>query len=535
MSTLFLHETHPYPSVRFRWVYCQLDYLGKCLPGRIRRALDELPQTLDGTYERTLQEIDDANWEFAQRLFLCVAVASRSLYVEELAEFLAFDFRAGPVPKYCEDWRLEDPLEAVLSTCSTLLAVVNINNSYKSHIFNYPDNYPVVQFSHFSVKEFLTSTCFAEKSDTISRRYHVSLTLAHTLVAQACLGTLLHFDENVTRDRLKDFPLVEYAARNWVNHALSSDVSQYEEGMKQLFDANRPHLTVWLWIYDPIRPHDVDTRAETPLPLLRTPLHYAAFCGFHTVVKCLADQHPQYVHSRAVDDQSTPLHLASRAGHVEVAKVLVGSDHGADVTAQDKDGLTPLHKASTVEMVRFLIEHGADATARDKRASTVLHCAVGRENVDLAQFLIGHSADVTARDMNGLTPLHIVSRSRNVDLAMLLIEYGADVTALDAAGETPLLKASHCQSGNMDFIWLLVEHGADVKAQRNEGWTPLHGASLNGNLELARFLVEHGADTTAQTMVGETPLHSAIDFGNVDLVHSSSSTVLTLQPRAITG
>src|SRR5712691_1973777 len=154
ISTLFLHETHPYLSVRFRWVYCQLDYLGKSLPGRIRRALDELPQTLDGTYERTLREIDDANWEFSRRLFLCVAVASRPLNVEELAEFLAFDFRAGPVPKYREDWRLEDPLEAVLSTCSTLLAVVIVND-YEFHISNNHDNHPVVQFSHFSVKELL--------------------------------------------------------------------------------------------------------------------------------------------------------------------------------------------------------------------------------------------------------------------------------------------------------------------------------------------------------------------------------------------
>jgi hypothetical protein len=80
-------------------VYCQLDYLGKCLPGRIRHALGELPETLDETYERTLQEINDTNWEFARRLLLCVAVVSRPLRVEELASFLAFDFEAGQIPK----------------------------------------------------------------------------------------------------------------------------------------------------------------------------------------------------------------------------------------------------------------------------------------------------------------------------------------------------------------------------------------------------------------------------------------------------
>ena len=106
-------------------MHCQLEYLAGCLPGCIRHALDELPPTLDATYERTLQEIDGRNWEFVRRLLHCVAVVSRPLRVEELAEFLAFDFNAGQIPTYHEDWRLEDPVEAVLSTCSTLLSLVN--------------------------------------------------------------------------------------------------------------------------------------------------------------------------------------------------------------------------------------------------------------------------------------------------------------------------------------------------------------------------------------------------------------------------
>jgi hypothetical protein len=171
-------------------VYCQLEYLSDCLPGRIRQSLDELPATLDGTYERVLREIKDTNWEFARRLLLSVAVVARPLRVEELAELLAFDFKAGQIPRFREDWRLEDPLEAVLSTCSTLLSLVHVDNS------------PVIQFSHFSVKEFLTSSRFAEKRDTISHRYHISMTPAHTLVTQACLGILLHIDESITQDSL---------------------------------------------------------------------------------------------------------------------------------------------------------------------------------------------------------------------------------------------------------------------------------------------------------------------------------------------
>jgi len=58
-------------------------------------------------------------------LFQFVAVASRPLLVEELAELLAFDFEVGPIPKIHEGWRLEDPADAVLATCSSLFIIVD--------------------------------------------------------------------------------------------------------------------------------------------------------------------------------------------------------------------------------------------------------------------------------------------------------------------------------------------------------------------------------------------------------------------------
>ena len=224
-------------------MHCQLECLARCLPERLRHALDELPLALDEVYECVLQEIDGIDWEFARRLLHCVAVAFRPLRVEELAEVLAFDFDTGPIPKYHKDWRLEDPVEVVLSTCSTLLSLVEAEDSQ------------VIQFSHFSVKEFLTSVRFAEKRSTISSRYHVSMTSAHTLVAKACLGILLDLDKDVTSDTLLEFPLAKYAAEHWFNHARFEGVSQHiKPGMLQMFDPRKAHLAVWLWICDPTIP-----------------------------------------------------------------------------------------------------------------------------------------------------------------------------------------------------------------------------------------------------------------------------------------
>ncbi|KAH9015402.1 hypothetical protein EDB85DRAFT_2295638 [Lactarius pseudohatsudake] len=73
----------------FRWVYCQLEALRYCFPANVRRALEELPKSLDDTYERILKEINNANREHSYRLLQCLTVASRPLRVEELAELLA--------------------------------------------------------------------------------------------------------------------------------------------------------------------------------------------------------------------------------------------------------------------------------------------------------------------------------------------------------------------------------------------------------------------------------------------------------------
>jgi len=63
---------------------------------------------------------------------------------------------------------------------------------------------------------------------------------------------------------------------------------------------------------------------------------------------------------------------------VDIVRFLV--ELGADVTAQDKDGSTPLHQASNsgeVDLARFLVEHGADATALTKQGR--LRCIRRRE------------------------------------------------------------------------------------------------------------------------------------------------------------
>ena len=202
---------------RFRWVFCQLAALRHCLPPSLRKTLEELPETLDGTYERVLRDINKTNREHARHLLQCLTVALRPLRVEELVEVLAIDFDVsshGGIPQLNPNWRWEDQHQAVLSTCSSLITIVEDGDSQ------------VVQFSHFSVKEFLTSDRLACLSENVSC-YHILLEPAHTILAQACVGVLFLMDDRVNEDNVGDIPLVKYAAQHWFDHARFENVSSH--------------------------------------------------------------------------------------------------------------------------------------------------------------------------------------------------------------------------------------------------------------------------------------------------------------------
>ena len=460
-----------------------------------------------------MEEIDEQNWEYAHRLFQCVAAASRPLRAEELAEFLAFDFDAGSTPEFLASWRSEDPEHEVLSICSTLLVVVK-------PLFSPP----VIQFAHFSVQEYLTSARLAKTKDTVSR-FHVSITLAHTIVAKACLGVLLHFDETIIRDRLEDFPLVKYAATHWFDHARFENVSsKVEDGMKRLFDPRKMHFAIWVWIYNPEHPRRLWRRFERRVAAKTKPLHYAAFCGLHDVVTFLIVEHSQDVNARSFRRWETPLLVAVRMGHVEIAQLLL--KHGADTEARDTAYNSPLEMVTVkgqVELAQVLLEHGADANVQDKERCTPLYWASQFGQLAVAQVLLSHGADVTAQCMYNQTPLHL---AKDEEVARLLLEHGADANALDINHRTPLHYVSGL--GRMGLTQFLLERGADANARDTNNSTPLHSACnpvykcyIFGDVEylgIVRLLLEYNSDVHARDDEGQTPFMRAMAEGRDNIM-----------------
>ena len=450
-----------------------------------------MPKTLDEIYGHTLLAIAEEKREYAQRLFRCLTVSIRPLRVEELAGILAVDFDEAALPTFKAAWRSEDSEEALMSVCSSLIAIVDRGD------------YQVVQFSHFSVREYLTSERLAKSEEGLSY-YHILPEPAHTIFAQASPSVILQLDDKIDRNTLSHFPLAPYAAQHWVDHARFTNVSSHiQDIIERLFDPTKSHFSAWVWLYDidhywkkPLSGSEIHpTRPKA------SSLYYAALLGFRGLAAHLITSHSQDVNSRG-GFYITPLHAASVKGHLDVASLLL--ENVADPNSRDNRDIAEL-----------LVESGASLDVRNGPEWTPLHMACENGKLDVARFLIGRGSNINSRENNGRIPLHMASHMGHLDIARLLLDCGSDVNARDFRDWTPLHFAS--QKGHLGLVRHLIDRRADLNAQEEDHWTPMHFASSYGYLEIVKLLVERGACVDSRNDKKETPLDRAAKKGFYDI------------------
>lgn len=488
--------------------------------------------------------------------------------MDELAEVLAIDISAiGGTPKVNETLRWEDQEQAVLSTCSSLIVIVEDRG------------YRLVQFSHFSVKEFLTSDRLSASTVDGLRYHHIRLETAHTIMAQACLGVLLRLDKSMNKQTIRSFPLADYAGNYFGDHVeFESVLSHVTGGVEDLLNPDKPSFYMWIWLQigdwycNRLKKSTASREFEffsdlRPLPQYPpriSPLYYVAALGYLCLARHIVLKRPQDL--RTKDDKGcTPLHNAVLLGRDEVSQLLIG--HSIDLGDRDIEDRTLLHMAtfkglSTV--VRMLLEHDGPfkvpVNARTKEGQTALHLALRHHHPSIVALLLEFDADVDVEDSNkttplllalrmsysmfqtaqlllergasvhvrdeyGRTPLHLASQSNLPSVVASLLKFGANVNAQDHHKITPLLLASRSRS--IATIKVLLEHGADVYARDETGQTPLHFASKHNLSSAVALLLKFGADVDATEENGMTPLHFALQFAR-----TGATAQLLLQHRA---
>lgn len=90
------------------------------------------------------------------------------------------------------------------------------------------------------------------------------------------------------------------------------------------------------------------------------------------------------------------------------------------------DGMEPIEEA---------LKAGADVTAKDKLGYTPLHLAIKNKQIVLARKLIKmEGVDLNAKTNKGFTPMHVAAWKGELDIVSELLKAGADIAAKDTAG-----------------------------------------------------------------------------------------------------
>uniref|UniRef100_A0A8C6PNV9 Poly [ADP-ribose] polymerase n=1 Tax=Nothobranchius furzeri TaxID=105023 RepID=A0A8C6PNV9_NOTFU len=140
-----------------------------------------------------------------------------------------------------------------------------------------------------------------------------------------------------------------------------------------------------------------------------TPLHEAAAKGKYEICKLLLKHGADPTKKNR--DGNTPLDLV-KDGDTDIQDLLRGD--AALLDAAKKGCLARVQKLCSPENINCRDTQG--------RNSTPLHLAAGYNNLEVVEYLLEHEADVNAQDKGGLIPLHNAASYGADDIRALLID-----------------------------------------------------------------------------------------------------------------
>ncbi|CAG8956490.1 hypothetical protein HYFRA_00003876 [Hymenoscyphus fraxineus] len=533
----------------FRLVALQLDSLSTLRSAsNVRTALLKLPRTLDSFYERMLLDINESDKELARRALGWVSFAARPLTLCELAEAAV----ANPEePGLDLENGFFEP-EVILSILPAGLIQVyheqrGLGHS-KGQIRDSADTSSkgMVQFSHFSVKEYITS--YHDLGSTASFYYALPMP-THNFIAKICLAYMLWVGSRipeVTNESHTQFPLLDYSARCWQYHINFLEQEQNEHTMDKDFVAlamkflcyGSAAMSVWQsvifeacrWLSDR-RNHEFFSALK---PFYRSyfwedekmgcnihPVVLVSALGFRNLLAVLLQSHPNLDELPKDDVLGTSLHAASLFRNYDVVKQLIAG--GANVNLEGGKYGFPLIASCVYgdcNITRLLLDRGASIEAKNQNGHTALLTAVNEEHDDIAKLLIQRGAAVNGTREDEHSALTIACGKKRLDIAQLLIQQGADIEWGGTKFGTPLyaMTTQFPVVNPLEAMMLLIQNGAKVDNLGGQYGTPLQSASFYVKPQRVQFLLDSGALVNCQGGDYGTALQLACCNGHKDAV-----------------
>jgi len=225
-------------------------------------------------------------------------------------------------------------------------------------------------------------------------------------------------------------------------------------------------------------------------------LDIASYCGHVDTVRFLFDQLASHFHYDNIAasyisfgtgtdcNSDTAVHLTT---YVKCIKSLL--ENGADIEAENFDGLRPIHwavRTGLAELVEVLIQHGANVDAADVYGNRLLHEALCH-GLNVVQLLVHHGAKVNVQNVDGKTPLHVAIERQQSEVVMFLLKAGADIGLTDVWRNTALhyLTAGQLQCGEHEYLVMQTKKHQDLLICNAVGVTALSSMAAHGILDYA--------------------------------------------------
>ncbi|KAK3943389.1 ankyrin repeat-containing domain protein [Diplogelasinospora grovesii] len=503
----------------FQWVRCQIETLCKLRNDKaIRAALSNLPKTLQDTYIRILQRVEDEHPEDVEvlRKVLCWLVRGvRNISLSALAEGIAIDPESGDD---CMDFSAVDTdPEDILELLGGLVTV----SADK-----------VVSLAHYTVKEFLES----DDMRRIKSLFWIGTYEVESQLATVCLTYLCYddFRQPVGRDRdpeaygsrLDEYKFLHYATQAWPIHAqhgendgrvderlldLTMRLFQSRSGDKRNFES-------WAELYH-LRRFD---RLSAQYRL--QPLYCAAFFGLTEAVQQLLQDDGDGDHDGegGADVVRASFKAAASNGHFRIVEIFLSRGERA---MQKSTGIEALHLGQAlyaaaakghIEVMERLLDHGVDINARGGRDGTALQAAALQGRPEAVQLLLKRGANHAIPCKRFGTPLAAAAEKSHHRTVSVLLQAGANPNGRGGWYSSPLVSA--IVGRNINIVRLLIESGADVNVRGGRHMYPIASAAAQGMDELVQELADCGAQVNDNDDKGSDALYAASLAGRLSTV-----------------
>ena len=506
------------PNRTYLWVHLVLNVIEN-MPGftrgNVRRAIKNIPKTVDDSYERILKRSSDP--QKARTLLQILIVAVRPLSLAEMSLVLALDPRV-------ESDDLEEELEpesrfelTVRSICGLFVIIIDsklylLHQTAKEFLLNdrlrlEPERFAV----QLSFKGRYTGTGEGSTSQPVTIpdanlwKHSIRSIQSNKLFLEICLVYLRSLDtQNWPR------ALLDYSALYWAFHFRSAGIQLGEKQVvasaQRLCRADFKDSSAWWNLYQQHHPLHYPKTSEA--------LVVAAHLGLDAVVQYLLGCSVN-VEAKDARYGQTSLSLASQNGHKQIVALLI--DHGAIIDAADDNGWMPLAhavKQEHEEIVKLLIHNGADPNSLDENGSSILYRSVTSTNLTITKFLLENGADIV--------PPKLVEEELSAMKAMDWLYSGNDYhqerdDSEARVMEDPLYTAA--DGGDKLMAALLLDKGANIESKGVSPCpTALIAASQNNNVSMMKLLLTRGANIEARTEWNDSALTCALNHGCRDAV-----------------